>query len=85
MSIEKNACAHYKVSKFASPRVSKCEECGVDAPIRVCLECGHVGCCDSTRGHATAHAKASGHPVIRQLPIKDASFTWCYVCNDYLR
>lgn len=62
-----------------------CAECGAASPTRLCLTCGHVGCCDSTRGHATAHARASKHPVIRALPVSDSSFTWCYECNAYLR
>jgi uncharacterized UBP type Zn finger protein len=64
---------------------SVCAECGAPAPTRLCLSCGHVGCCDSTRGHATAHAHASKHPVIRSLPLSNQSFTWCYECNAYLR
>src|SRR5207237_5116393 len=82
MSKEKSECSHIKMPKFAEARAERCEACGAAAPIRGCLTCGHVGCCDSTRGHATAHSKASGHPIIRQLPIRDASFTWCYACTD---
>jgi uncharacterized UBP type Zn finger protein len=85
MSIEKSACPHFKSTKLASPRADKCESCGVQAPLRVCLECGHVGCCESSGAHAKAHSNSSGHPIIRQLPIREASFTWRYACNDYLR
>jgi hypothetical protein len=36
--------------------------------LRRCAECGHIGCCDSSLGkHATAHARASGHSVIRSF------------------
>jgi uncharacterized UBP type Zn finger protein len=62
-----------------------CEECGVSAPTRVCLTCGHIGCCETTSGHALAHSRASGHPVIRELPVSERSFTWCYGCNAYLK
>jgi len=85
MSIEKEACSHLKAAKLAAPRKERCEACGVVAPLRVCLECGHVGCCESSGSHAKAHALSAKHPVIRQLPLRDASFTWCYECNDYLR
>jgi uncharacterized UBP type Zn finger protein len=64
---------------------SVCADCGVSAPTRLCLTCGHVGCCDSSQGHATAHAQASTHPIIRSLPLSNDSFTWCYDCNAYLR
>ena len=85
MSIEKSACPHYKATKAAAPRATACEVCRVEAPLRVCLDCGHVGCCESSAGHAKAHAISAKHPVIRQLPIREASFTWCYECNEYLR
>jgi hypothetical protein len=47
--------------------------------LRICLECGHVGCCDSSPGrHSSAHAEASGHPIIRSLqPGED--WSWCFV------
>jgi uncharacterized UBP type Zn finger protein len=47
--------------------------------LRICLECGHVGCCDdSPNRHATGHATAAGHPIIRSLePGED--WSWCYV------
>jgi CPA1 family monovalent cation:H+ antiporter len=52
----------------------------VQASLRVCLSCGHVGCCDSSSGHATAHARKTGHPVIRALP---RGFTYCYPHREY--
>ena len=47
--------------------------------LRICLSCGHVGCCDdSPNRHATAHARGSGHALIRSLePGED--WSWCYV------
>jgi monovalent cation/hydrogen antiporter len=47
--------------------------------LRVCLACGHVGCCDSSpRRHATAHHRATGHPVIQSHePGED--WRWCYL------
>ena len=47
--------------------------------LRMCLSCGHVACCDSSPNrHATAHADASGHPVIRSMEPGE-SWRWCYV------
>ena len=60
-----------------------CEECmasgGRWVHLRLCLECGHVGCCDSSPNrHATAHFRATAHPVIRSYePGED--WWWCYV------
>jgi uncharacterized UBP type Zn finger protein len=47
--------------------------------LRMCLVCGHVGCCDdSPNKHATAHFHATTHPLIRSLePGED--WCWCYV------
>ena len=63
--------------------VAGCEDClRLGTPwlhLRICLECGHVGCCDdSPNRHATAHAHADQHPIIRSLePGED--WSWCYV------
>lgn len=85
-AIPRNDCPHFPtVDDATNPATTICAECGATAPTRLCLSCGHVGCCDSTQGHATAHAKASDHPVIRSLPVSEGSFTWCYECNSYLR
>jgi hypothetical protein len=52
-----------------------------DGPVvhlRVCLECGHVGCCDSSVArHATAHAAGTGHPVV-QSGEPGETWRWCY-------
>ncbi|USX50322.1 UBP-type zinc finger domain-containing protein [Lentzea sp. HUAS12] len=49
------------------------------AHLRMCLSCGHVACCDSSpHRHATAHFRASQHPVMRSVePGED--WRWCYV------
>jgi CPA1 family monovalent cation:H+ antiporter len=47
--------------------------------LRLCLTCGYVGCCDSSPArHATAHATAVPHPVIRSFEPGE-SWRWCYV------
>ena len=62
--------------------VDGCEEClasgGQWVHLRICLECGKVGCCDSSPNrHASAHARESGHPIIRSLePGED--WSWCF-------
>jgi uncharacterized UBP type Zn finger protein len=62
--------------------VDGCEDClaagGAWLHLRICLSCGHVGCCDdSPNRHATAHAGSSGHQIIRSLePGED--WSWCY-------
>ena len=63
--------------------VAGCEDClatgGVWLHLRLCLTCGHVGCCDdSPNQHASAHAGETEHPIIRSYePGED--WYWCYV------
>ncbi len=63
--------------------VEGCEDClamgGAWLHLRICLECGHVGCCDSSPNrHATAHNHASGHPLMRSLEPGE-TWSWCFV------
>jgi uncharacterized UBP type Zn finger protein len=78
----KTDCPHFK-GTVAEPRGETCEECGSKINLRACTTCGHVGCCESQKGHNTAHARAAGHPVIQSLPLGQG-FTWCYECNAYI-
>jgi uncharacterized UBP type Zn finger protein len=69
--------------------VAGCEDClatgGVWLHLRICLNCGHVGCCDDSPGkHASAHAAADDHPLIRSLePGED--WCWCFVDDLAMR
>ncbi|MEU3662364.1 UBP-type zinc finger domain-containing protein [Streptomyces sp. NPDC032940] len=65
------------------PLGDTCPEClaeGTDpVQLRLCLTCGHVGCCDSSpKQHATAHHKETGHPVMRTFEPGE-SWRWCFV------
>lgn len=86
-----NACSHLtevdrsSVADTVTPVTANgCEECLAEGRydwvhLRLCLSCGHVGCCDSSpRRHATAHYHDVGHPVIRSFE-PDESWRWCYV------
>jgi CPA1 family monovalent cation:H+ antiporter len=60
-----------------------CEECLRDGThwvhLRLCLTCGHVGCCDSSpERHAAAHFHEGGHPVMRSFETGEA-WRWCFV------
>lgn len=77
-------CEHVPVGDTPKARTPDgCEEClasgGRWVHLRLCLSCGHVGCCDSSPGkHATAHFKGTGHPVMRSFqPGED--WRWCYL------
>jgi uncharacterized UBP type Zn finger protein len=79
------ACTHLDTIEITElpDAVEGCEEClrdgGSWCHLRICLTCGHVGCCDSSPGrHASAHARSSDHPIIRSIqPGED--WSWCFV------
>jgi Zn-finger in ubiquitin-hydrolases and other protein len=69
---QSNGCTHldHVVLTQLPEAVDGCAEClEMGSPwchLRICLECGHVGCCDgSPQRHATGHARHAGHPIIR--------------------
>ncbi|MCU1357020.1 MAG: hypothetical protein JWM89_2438 [Acidimicrobiales bacterium] len=67
----------------APPDADGCTDClaigGSWVHLRRCLDCGHVGCCDSSPNrHATAHFQASGHPLIQSYEPGE-EWIWCYI------
>jgi ubiquitin-hydrolase Zn-finger-containing protein len=67
------------------PSGTGCAECeendGWWFHLRRCTQCGHIGCCDSSPSqHASAHAAASGHPLIRSFEPGESWF-WSYAEN----
>jgi len=78
-----HTCPHVKEIRPVTPNSEGCEECLATGDrwvhLRLCLTCGHVGCCDSSKNkHATKHFHATGHPVMRSAePGED--WGWCYV------
>jgi len=78
-------CKHLRdAPEHTRPNTPKgCEECLRDGTewvhLRLCLTCGHVGCCDSSvHKHATAHFHETDHPVMRSFELGEA-WRWCYV------
>ncbi len=80
-------CPHVPATPV-DPRATGCEEClaagGRWLHLRLCLTCGHVGCCDKSPGtHATKHFHSTQHPVIQSYePGED--WGWCYVDEEML-
>jgi len=68
------------------PSSHGCKECLESGDewvhLRLCMTCGHVGCCDSSPNrHATRHHHATKHPVIKSFePGED--WGWCYVDEE---
>ena len=83
MSDADESCDHLDQVAAEEPGGDGCEEClaqgGRWVHLRMCMVCGHIGCCDSSPGrHATAHFEATGHPLIQSFePGED--WWWCYV------
>ena len=52
--------------------------------LRLCLTCGHVGCCDSSpMRHARAHAHTARHPIVQSMEPGE-TWRWCYVHENYV-
>lgn len=76
-------CTHLNQIRPVKPHTQGCEECPKTGDtwvhLRLCLECGHVGCCDFSKNHhATKHFHRTKHPIMKSLePGED--WGWCYI------
>jgi len=83
------ACEHLATVKDVEPSSpDACPECVARGDgwvnLRVCLECGHVGCCNASKNkHATAHHHSTGHPVIQSYMPGEA-WRYCYIDDAML-
>ena len=78
-----DTCSHLDRVADAAPSSDGCEDClaigGRWVHLRMCMTCGHVGCCDnSPHRHATAHFHAAGHPIIQSYEPGE-NWWYCYV------
>ena len=76
-------CAHRDRINDVKPSAAGCEEClelgDRWVHLRMCLTCGHVGCCDNSKNrHATRHFRSTGHPIMQSIEPGE-SWKWCYV------
>jgi uncharacterized UBP type Zn finger protein len=77
-------CSHLEaVDRSVKPHSKGCEECLKMGDrwvhLRLCMQCGHVGCCDDSKNrHATKHFHATQHPIVRSLEPGE-SWGWCFV------
>lgn len=80
---------HLAEVRPVKPRTPEgCEECLKEGSpwvhLRLCLSCGHVGCCDSSPlRHAHAHAFSAGHPIVEAYE-PGKSWRWCYFDEQYV-
>ena len=85
---EDGRCEHFAGldERKVTASTKTCPECEIEGTdwvaLRMCLTCGHVGCCDSSEGlHATKHFEQTGHPTMVALPNKQ--WRWCYIHKNY--
>jgi uncharacterized UBP type Zn finger protein len=84
VSEEEGSCEHIaKADRHARPKTKGCEEClamgDTWVHLRLCLQCSHVGCCDSSKNkHASKHFRSTQHPVVRSLEPGE-HWAWCFV------
>jgi uncharacterized UBP type Zn finger protein len=76
-------CKHLDKIKVTKTDKDGCEDClkigDTWVHLRMCLTCGHVGCCDSSKNkHATKHFHHTNHPLIRSLEPGE-TWVWCYI------
>lgn len=76
------SCSHVGQAQPVEGGFRRCEECLAMGDfwvhLRICMTCGHVGCCDSSRNkHASQHSRDTGHPIVKSYePGED--WAWCY-------
>jgi len=78
-----DACPHLAQMQHVRPHTRGCEECLASGDtwvhLRLCMQCGHVGCCDSSKNkHASKHFRATHHPIVRSLEPGE-HWGWCFV------
>jgi uncharacterized UBP type Zn finger protein len=76
-------CTHIDQIQDVTPAAQGCVECLAIGDrwvhLRLCMTCGHVGCCDSSKNkHATAHARETEHPIVQSFEPGEDWF-WCYI------
>lgn len=76
-------CRHLDQIRIETTDKHVCEDCiktgDTWVELRLCLTCGHVGCCDSSKNkHATKHYRSSSHPLVRSIEPGE-NWVWCYV------
>lgn len=81
-------CTHLDEIRDVTPSADGCEECLKMGDswfhLRICLTCGHVGCCDQSKNkHATKHFRATEHPIIQSYQ-PDEEWLWCFVDEVFM-
>lgn len=87
--MEPPQCNHlHQIQAVRPSTLEGCQECLKIGQrwvhLRVCLSCGHVGCCDSSVGkHASKHAQATGHQIVRSFEPGEV-WLWCFADKELM-
>jgi hypothetical protein len=81
------ACDHLQEIRVWEPEVDVCEQCVTQGDVwpalRMCLICGFVGCCDTSKNkHMKQHYEQTGHGIFRSIRL-DEGWGWCYDDNTF--
>ena len=82
----KSLCSHLKAMREVAPSAKGCEDClktgDTWVHLRLCMTCGHVGCCDDSKNkHSTKHFHNTKHPIIKSF---EPGEEWGYCFPDQL-
>ncbi len=81
-------CTHIDLIQNVTPQSTGCEECMKTGEkwvhLRICMICGHVGCCNSSKNkHAQKHFHETGHPIMKSFE-KGEDWMWCFIDENYV-
>ena len=84
----KEKCSHLDQVRNVTPSGKGCKECletgDTWVHLRMCLVCGHVGCCDSSKNmHAAKHFHQTQHAIMQSAQPGE-TWRWCYVDAIYV-
>lgn len=80
--LDSEVCSHLDQVQSVTPSADGCEDClkmgSFWIRLRLCMVCGHVGCCDdSLHKHARKHFHSSGHPLVQSWQPGE-TWVWCF-------
>lgn len=78
-------CTHWDPRVVESGPRPRCEECGSILEPRLCVTCGHIGCCESQLAHGTKHWLKTGHPNTVPAVPGPYRWRWCYADDMYVK
>ena len=75
-------CAHLDNIQITETTTDVCNDCvalgDVWPALRMCLICGYVGCCDTSKNkHMKQHFEKTDHAIFRSIRLEE-SWVWCY-------